>query len=382
MVLMLINDWYGEIIDVETAFLYGELQEEIYMTIPSGLNKIMEQDLQGKCVTLRKSIYELVQTAREWWIIFTNSLKSKGFVKSRADNCLMLRKTADGVVILCIYVDDVCCIGDRKAVTAAINDIEAIYSIKKIGELSEYIGVNIKNEGDMMYLSQQDSIKRLEKSFLDCVKQMKTYETPAGTNDTITRPEEEDGLLTTEKQSYYQSGVGILLWIMKHSCPDIANSVREASKVMDRANQAHWKYSMQIIKYVLDTRNQVLHYTKVPKKPNDIIEPEGYCDSDYAGDKDTRKSVTGYTIYLQGCLIAWKSKSQKLVSLSSTEAKYVSISEIVKDLLFVKQVLEFLNQAIKLPIVIQVDNIGAIYMAENGSSNSQTKHVNVCYHFV
>ena len=75
-------------------------------------------------------------------------------------------------------------------------------------------------------------------------------------------------------------------------------------------------------------------------------------------------------------------KESKIGSLSSIEAKYVSILEIVKDLLFVKQVLEFPNQAIKLPIVIQVDNIGAIYTAENGSSNSQTKHVNVWYHFV
>ena len=166
VVLMLSNEWYGEIIDMETAFLYGELQEEIYMTIPSGLNKIIGQDLQGECVTLKKSIYGLVQAAHAWWIKFTNSLRSKGFVKSQADSCLMLQKNDDRVVILCIYVDDVCCIGDRKAVTGAINNMESIYSIKKIREQSKYIRVNIKNEGDMMYLSQQDSIKRLKKHLL------------------------------------------------------------------------------------------------------------------------------------------------------------------------------------------------------------------------
>ena len=112
------------------------------------------------------------------------------------------------------------------------------------------------------------------------------------------------------------------------------------------------------------------------------LELEGYCDSDYAGDKDTRRSVAGYAIYLQGNLIAWKSKSQKSVALSSSEAEYISISEVTKDVLFIKQVLEFLEQDIKYPIIVRVDNIGAIYMAENNMSNNQTKHVNTRYHFV
>ena len=180
-------------------------------------------------------------------------------------------------------------------------------------------------------------------------------------------------------QSTYQSGVGILLWLMKHSRPDIANSVREASKVMDGATMSHWKYLMRIIKYVIDTNNYTLcHRVKYGEEA--II--EGYCDSDYAGDKDTRRSVTGYAIYLNGCLIAWKSKSQRSVTLSSSEAEYVSISEIAQDLLFVKQNLEFADRTIRYTIIVHVDNIGAIYMAKNGSSSNQTKHVNTRYHFV
>ena len=184
-----------------------------------------------------------------------------------------------------------------------------------------------------------------------------------------------------EGQEKYRSGVGILLWLMKHSRPDIANAVREASKVMDGATKAHWKYLLRIIKFVIDSKEKKLRYTLKKGKMKEML-VEGYCDSDYAGDKDTRKSVAGYAIYLFGNLIAWKSKSQKSVALSSSEAEYISISEITKDILFVKQVLEFLNRKIKYPIVINVDNIGAIYMAENNTSNNQTKHVNTRYHFV
>ena len=112
------------------------------------------------------------------------------------------------------------------------------------------------------------------------------------------------------------------------------------------------------------------------------LENEGYCDSNYAGDKDTRRSVARYGIYLLGNLIAGKSKSQKTVALSSSEAEYISISEITKDILFTKQVQDFLEQKIKYPIIINIDKIGAIYMVENNMLNNQTKHVNTRYHFV
>jgi hypothetical protein len=382
LVLKMLHDWSGEIIDVETAFLYGELEEEIYMTIPKGLSEYSNgEDLNNECVILKKSIYGLVQAARAWWKKFTKSLQDIGFARCLTDNCLMMRKNADGIVILCIYVDDVCCFGDKVAIAKAINEIEQIYSIKRIGELSEFIGVNIEINGDTMNLSQNDTMTRLEKLFKEEIKTLKNYDTPAGQNDTILRPTENETLLSDEEQSNYRSGVGTLLWLMKHSRPDIANAVREASKVMDGATKAHWKYLLRIIKYVIDTRDRTLQFT-LSQTDLSGMNIEGFCDSDYAGDRDTRKSVAGFAIYLLGCLIVWKSKSQKSVTLSSSEAEYVSISEIAKDLLFVKQVLEFLDQDINYPMKIRVDNVGAIYMAENGSSNNQTKHVNTRYHFV
>ena len=95
---------------------------------------------------------------------------------------------------------------------------------------------------------------------------------------------------------------------------------------------------------------------------------QGFCDSDHAGDWDTWKSVAGYVIYVFGCMVAWKSKSQKLVALSSSEAEYISTSEITKHILFVTQILEFLGQTLDFPINVKVDNISAIYMADNNMS--------------
>jgi len=109
---------------------------------------------------------------------------------------------------------------------------------------------------------------------------------------------------------------------------------------------------------------------------------KAFCDSDYAGDKDTRISVTGFVIYVMGALIAWRSRGQKSVTLSSSEAEYVALSEVCTEIMFMKQILDFLKVEVKLPIVVHVDNVGAIYLASNATTSQRTRHIDVRYHFV
>ena len=109
---------------------------------------------------------------------------------------------------------------------------------------------------------------------------------------------------------------------------------------------------------------------------------KAYCDSDYAGDKETRASVTGYCIYLHGCLIAWKSRAQKTVSLSSTEAEYIAVSEVITEILYIKHIMDFLQVKLSLPIIVNCDNVGAIFLGYNAKSSPRTKHIGVRYHFI
>jgi len=101
-----------------------------------------------------------------------------------------------------------------------------------------------------------------------------------------------------------------------------------------------------------------------------------------AGDSDTRKSVSGFVIYLCGAAIAWRSKGQKSVTLSSTEAEYVAVSEVATEILYIAGILKFLNIPVEYPILVNVDNIGAIYLTKNATTGSRTKHVDTRYHFV
>ena len=129
---------------------------------------------------------------------------------------------------------------------------------------------------------------------------------------------------------------------MKFSRPDLSNCVRELSKVMSDATESHLKDLFRTIKFVLDTSNWGLKY-EVKENLHKKWELKAFCDSDFVGDKEKRISVTGFCIFYNDCLISWKSRGQKSVSLSSTEAEYVAMSEVSMEVVFIKNVLAFLG---------------------------------------
>ena len=152
-----------------------------------------------------------------------------------------------------------------------------------------------------------------------------------------------------------------MLYLLKHSRPDLSNSVRELSKVMDGANNSHMKMLKRVIKFVIDTQNR-----KLILKPNKDVtkwEVKGYSDSDFAGDTDGPKKYQ-WICYLFPAMPSFlEEQSQKSVSLSLTEAEYMAVSEVATEILFIKSMLEFLGVKVDLPIEVNVDNVGAIYLS-------------------
>ena len=172
----------------------------------------------------------------------------------------------------------------------------------------------------------------------------------------------------------------MLLYLIKHSRPDLCNAVRELSKCLDGASQAAYKEMLRVIKYVLDSKSKGL---KIEPTLEELVwKIILFSDSDWAGDKDNRRSVGGHMLFLNGVLISWRSKLQKVVSLSSAEAEFYACSEAVKEIPFVIQILEFLGIAVEKPVEVMVDNIGAIYMSQNQMSSSRTRHMDTRYHYV
>ena len=247
--------------------------------------------------------------------------------------------------------------------------------------LEEYLGVQIvqSDDGKKAWLGQPTIIKSLEKQFGEKVARKKMTITP-GTPGFIGGKVDDISKVDEKTQSMYRSGVGTLLYLTKHSRPDITNPVRELSKSMDGASMAHVTEMYRVINFVLEMKTLGLRMVAIFK--DGIWKLEALSDSDFANDKDTRYSVYGYIIYFCGIPVAWKSKSMKSVVLSTTEAEYVSVSEVVKVIKVLYQMLRSMEIKVPLPTKVQVDNVGAIWLANNSSVSERRKHVDLRAHFV
>ena len=357
------------------------------MKIPEGYEIVVTDDKIDRtedCFLLVKTIYGVVQAARQFYKKLSWVLTTKlGMEKCLADQCLFMRKTEHGIVMIAIYIDDTLCIGSKNAIEQLKNDISKHFSTKEEGIMDEYVGCEVKRTGKhKLFMCQTNLINKLERLFGEKVKGMVSRETPAGTGFTVTRCTVPECLISPDEQRSYRSGVGILLYLVKYSRPDISNAVRELSKASDGADKSSLKCLYRTIKYVLDTRDRYLKYDVDPIRMDKIWTIKTFCDSDFAGDKASRISVSGYCIYVLNCLVAWKSRSQKHVTLSSTEAEYVAVSDVCTEIMFIRMLLEFLGVRVRMPITVHCDNIGAIFLSYNAKISQRTKHIDTKYRYV
>ena len=369
----------AKIVDVETAFLHGDLDEEIYMEAPEGLGL----DKDKECVLLKKSIYGLVQAARMYFLKFMKVLRIIGFVGGNADPCMMVRRNNNGICFIAIWVDDSLLIGHEATILQTIEDLKAHgFGLKIEGELDDYLSCEITfaKDNKMGWIHQPHLIKKIEKKFGPMVKGLQVYKTPGTPGGSILRNPVTK--VDAQQQKIYRSGVGMLLYLVKHSRPDIANAVRELSKALDGTSAASYKELMRVLKYVIDTKRLSLKMKPIYDENETAWTLVAFSDSDYAGDSETRVSIAGFILYLMGVPISWKSKGQKGVTLSSSEAEFVALSEAAKEIKFVFQVLQSMGVKVTLPIVVRVDNVGAIFIGTNVTVSQRSKHIDVRYHFV
>ena len=174
--------------------------------------------------------------------------------------------------------------------------------------------------------------QKINRKFGEELADVRVPSMPAGPGNSVVRMNYKEKLergLPKEQQTRYCSGVGMLLYLVKFSRPDISNSVQDLSKYMDCANKAHYKALIQALKYVLTSSDLGIKYSLgVMINFNGVWKIVAYYNSYFAGDKNIRTSVTGFCIYIGNNLILWKARSQKSVTLSSTEAEYVAISKV------------------------------------------------------
>ena len=226
------------------------------MKIPEGYDEVISKDVDKEdCLILQKAIYGLVQAARQFWKRIVDKMQGGGFKLSEADPCMLYKEDKKGICIIIINIDDMLIIGKEEAIDDAIRVLHGHFQVEDPMSLEDYLGVRIvqSNDDKKAWLGQPTIIKSLEEQFGERVAKKKITITP-GTLGFIGGKVDDISNMDEETPSMYRSGVGTLLYLTKHSRPDILNPVKELSKSMDGASMAHVTEMYRVINFVLETK--------------------------------------------------------------------------------------------------------------------------------
>ncbi|KAJ9524188.1 hypothetical protein QJQ45_005009 [Haematococcus lacustris] len=357
-------------IDVEAAFLNGTLQpdEIIHIQQPEGFE---EGSLNTVC-RLQKALYGLRQAPRAWHAKLKQELEGMGFQASESDPALFMLSRPAGTVYLLVYVDD-CLLctekGDFESLDFVKQRLSSVFGIKDLGQTRWFLGMQISRDRAQgtLQLDQQQYIKELLSTYSMTEAHSKAVPMAPGT-----KLVKEGDALDTAHHSY-SALVGSLLYLSCCTRPDIAYAVGALARHMAAPTQQHWAAAKAVLSYLKGSASQGLVFGG-----NDCL--QGYCDADYAGDKDTARSTTGYVFTLHGAAISWSSRLQPTVAMSTAEAEYMAASGAVKEAVWLRKLMQDLG----LPgtcVNIMCDNQAALQLLNNPMASARSKHISVHHHF-
>lgn len=368
--------------DVKTAFLHGELEEEVFLEPPYDVE---HSDIQpGKVWRLRKALYGLKQAPRQWNIKLHEFLESLGFERTRSDASLYARDARNPSSFYCVvavYVDDLLIVGQEKTVLEVKRQLAARFTMSDMGRVQWLLGIEVKQHGSFFYLSQRKYVEDMLERFgmSNCKPASTPLDAGAGAVLSVAmQPATEEERLEMQRVPY-RSAVGSLMYLMVATRPDLAAAVGVVSRFMESPGVAHWQAVKRIFRYLRGTTDMAL---ELGGCDDGGVVLQGFCDSDWGGDPDSRRSTTGYIFSLGTGSISWSSKRQATVALSSTEAEYVAASFATREVLWLRTLLEEIGCKQERPTLVRSDNQGAIALVRNPVHHQRTKHIAIQHHFV
>ncbi|CAL2255207.1 unnamed protein product [Prunus armeniaca] len=338
------------------------------MDLPPGIPVTSKE---GVVCKLRKSLYGLKQSPRAWVGRFAASMKKFGYVQSNSDHTLFLKRHKGKLTALIIYVDDMIVTGDDQAEMQNLQKyLASEFEMKSLGDLKYFLGIEVARSKHGIFLSERKYILDLlaETGMLDC----KPIDTHSEQNHKLGLYPDQ---VPTDKERY-QRLVGKLIYL-SHTHPDIAYAVSVVSQFMHSPIEDHMGVVMRILRYLKVTPGKGLMFSKYGHR-----DVERYTDADWASSATDRRSTFGYFTFVDGNLVTWRSKKQKVVSRSSAEAEYRGMTHGVCELLWLRRLLRDLGFGPKKPMDLYCDNKAVIAIAHNPVQHDRTKHVEVDRNFI
>ena len=359
--------WELHQMDVHNAFLHGDLEEEVYMKLPPGFGRT---DSALVC-RLRKSLYGLKQAPRCWFAKLVTALKGYDFLQSYSDYSLFTYSRGSTQLNVLVYVDDLIISGND---SAAISLFKAYlcdcFKMKDLGPLKYFLGIEVARSASGLFLCQR-------KYTLDIISEVgllggKPCGFPMEQNHRLGH---DTGALFDDPERYRRL-VGRLIYLAV-TRPDLAYSVHILSQFLQAPHVAHWEAALRVVRYLKGTPGHGILLSSASE-----LTLQGWCDSDWAACPLTRRSLSGWLVFLGQSPISWKTKKQHTVSLSSAEAEYRSMTAITCELKWLKGLLLSLGVHHPKAIPLFCDSQSAIHIANNPVFHERTKHIEVDCHFV
>ena len=366
--IALSKGWDIDQLDVKNVFLHGRISETIYMHQPPSF--VDKQHPHHVC-KIEKALYGLKQALRSWNARFSTFITKLGFVTTKSDKSLYVYKRGRDLAYLLLYVDDIVLTGSSKALLTNIKDnLKKEFPMIDMGRLSYFLGVKVEYNRDGMFLSQRHyATEIIERAGM---KECKPVSTPMDVNSKLSAEEGE----RVSNATQYRSLAGALQYLT-FTCPDITYAVQQVCLFMHDPRQNHLNALKCIIRYLQGTLSHGLQLFKCT-----TTTLTAYSDADWAGCPDTRRSTSGYCVYLGENLISWSSKRQPTVSRSSAEAEYKGIANAVAETCWLRNLLLELHIPLTKATLLFCDNISSVYMSSNPVQHQRTKHVEIDLHFV
>ena len=362
------NHWKIHQMDVKSAFLNGILEEEVYVEQPLGYEVKGEED---KVLRLKKALYGLKQAPRAWNSKIDKYFQEKKYMKCPYEHALYIKMQGESILIICLYVDDLVFTGNDPSMFDEFKrEMAKEFEMTDIGLMSYYLGIEVKQGEDGIFISQEGYAKEVLKRFNmdDAIP----VGTPMECGVKITKQDGGEKVDST----LFKSLVGSLRYL---TCtrPDILYSVGIISRFMEEPTTTHFKMAKRILRYIKGTIGYGLSY--VSSSNFDVV---GYCDSDWSSDLDDRKSTTGFVFFIGETAFTWMSKKQPIVTLSTCEAEYVAATSCVCHAIWLRNLVKELKFQMEGPMEIFVDNKSAIALAKNPVFHGRSKHIDTRFHYI
>ncbi|KAD4586330.1 hypothetical protein E3N88_23931 [Mikania micrantha] len=353
--------WPLRQLDVQNAFLHGNLQETVYLQQPPGF---VDHS--------KPNHFHRLSTA-------LNALDFRG---STTDPSLFIYSSRGTILYMLIYVDDIILTGNNPTdIDRVVHNLKQTFAVQDMGPLSYFFGIEVIHQGLDIVLSQKKYLLELiERAGLS---HSKPVPSPITTTSNLHL---NDGPLFEDPVKYRQI-VGALQYATM-TRPDLTFVVNKVCQFMHSPTTNHWSTVKRILKYLrgtIDCGLLIKHDSPtIVHAYTDSALPSltAYSDSDWAGCPDDRRSTGGYAIYLGSNLVSWSARKQRTVSRSSTESEYKALADTVAELTWLQANLCELRVSTKKAPTLWCDNLGATYLSANAVFHARTKHVEVDFHFV